>query len=108
MFRIGMNIRSVLTAVVYKKAINLSNKARKNRTVGSIVNIMAADVQRFQDVTTFVMLIWSAPFQMLLALYFLWRLLGFCVLIGLLILILLIPLNSWISSKTRNCQVVLS
>jgi multidrug efflux pump subunit AcrB len=84
----------------------LSNSARKNRTVGSIVTVMAVDVQRFQDITTYVMLIWSAPFQMILALFFLWRLLGFCVLIGLIILILLIPLNSFISSRTRKCRVI--
>lgn len=30
----------------------MSNNARKNRTVGSIVNIMAADVQRFQVINS--------------------------------------------------------
>ncbi|KAI6229423.1 ATP-binding cassette sub-family C member 8 [Aphelenchoides besseyi] len=107
MFRVGMNVRSVLSAAVYKKAINLSNSARKDQTIGSIVNIMAVDLQRFQDLTIYLMLMWSAPFQMLLALYFLWKLLGFCVLSGVVILIVLVPLNSLISSRTQKCQAEL-
>jgi len=63
MFRLGMNIKSVLTAHVYKKALRLSNQARRNRQIGEIVNLMAIDVQRFQDITTFMMLFWSSPLQ---------------------------------------------
>lgn len=58
-----MNIKSVLTAHVYKKALRLSNQARRNRQIGEIVNLMAIDVQRFQDITTFMMLFWSSPLQ---------------------------------------------
>ncbi|CAJ0583056.1 unnamed protein product, partial [Mesorhabditis spiculigera] len=104
MFRLGMNIRSVLTSAVYKKALLLSNNARKNRNVGEIVNLMTVDIQRVQDMTTFVMLFWSAPLQVTLSIYFLWRLLGFSVLVGVLILILMIPLNIWISMKMRTYQ----
>ncbi|KIH68441.1 hypothetical protein ANCDUO_01226 [Ancylostoma duodenale] len=43
--------------------MNLSNNARKNRTTGEIVNLMSVDIQRLQDMTTFVMLFWSAPLQ---------------------------------------------
>lgn len=83
----------------------LSSTARRNRTIGEIVNLMSADVQRFQDITTIVMLFWSMPLQVLLAIYFLWRLLGFSIMLGLMFLILLIPLNSWVSVKMRKYQV---
>ncbi|VDK43346.1 unnamed protein product [Anisakis simplex] len=105
MFTLGMNIRSVLTSAVYAKALSLSNSARKNRTIGEIVNLMSVDIQRFQDMTSFVMLFWSAPLQVILSIYFLWRLLGISVIAGLFILIAMIPFNSWISVKMRNCQV---
>ncbi|KAF1745727.1 hypothetical protein GCK72_022174 [Caenorhabditis remanei] len=105
MFRLGMNIRSVLTSAVYTKTLNLSNEARKGKTTGAIVNLMSVDIQRIQDMTTFIMLFWSAPLQILLSLYFLWKLLGVSVLAGFIILILLIPFNSWISVKMRNCQM---
>uniref|UniRef100_A0A8R1DMH1 ABC-type glutathione-S-conjugate transporter n=1 Tax=Caenorhabditis japonica TaxID=281687 RepID=A0A8R1DMH1_CAEJA len=105
MFRLGMNIKSVLTSAVYSKTLNLSNEAKKGKTTGAIVNLMSVDIQRIQDMTTFIMLFWSAPLQILLALYFLWKLLGVSVLAGFLILILMIPFNSWISIKMRNCQM---
>ncbi|CAD5217623.1 unnamed protein product [Bursaphelenchus okinawaensis] len=104
MFHTGMKIRSILSSVVYKKAINLSSKARKNRTVGSLVNIMAADVQRFQDVTTYVMMLWSAPYQMILAMYFLYQVLGWSVICGVLIMASLIPINSNIAKAMQKYQ----
>ncbi|VDO72939.1 unnamed protein product [Haemonchus placei] len=105
MFRLGMNIRSVLTSAVYSKAMNLSNNARKNRTTGEIVNLMSVDIQRLQDMTTFVMLFWSAPLQVILSIIFLWRILGVAVIAGLVILVAMVPINSYISVKMRNCQV---
>ncbi|XGW32576.1 hypothetical protein V3C99_017265 [Haemonchus contortus] len=105
MFRLGMNIRSVLTSAVYSKAMNLSNNARKNRTTGEIVNLMSVDIQRLQDMTTFVMLFWSAPLQVILSIVFLWRILGVAVIAGLVILVAMVPINSYISVKMRNCQV---
>ena len=105
MFRLGMNIRSVLTSVVYRKALFLSNKARKNRTVGEIVNLMSVDIQRVQDLTSFINLFWSAPLQTILSVYFLLRLLGVAVIGGIAVLIVMVPLNYWISIKMRNCQI---
>ncbi|PIO54695.1 hypothetical protein TELCIR_23935, partial [Teladorsagia circumcincta] len=64
-------------------AMNLSNNARKNRTTGEIVNLMSVDIQRLQDMTTFVMLFWSAPLQVILSIVFLWRILGVAVIAGL-------------------------
>lgn len=83
----------------------LSNTARRNHTVGEIVNLMSADVQRFQDITTFVMLFWSLPLQVILSIFFLWRLLGFAIVFGLILLVLLIPFNSQVSIKMRKYQV---
>ncbi|VDM94999.1 unnamed protein product [Thelazia callipaeda] len=104
MFMLGVDIRSVLTNAVYVKALVLSNSARKSRTVGEIVNLMSVDIQRFQDITSFIMLFWSAPFQILLAVYFLWRLLGVAIVAGLTVLFATIPLTSYISVRMKNCQ----
>lgn len=73
--------------------------------MGEIVNLMSVDIQRLQDITTFIMLFWSAPLQVSLSIYFLYRLLGVAVVAGLFILIALVPVNSWLSVKMRNYQV---
>jgi hypothetical protein len=54
----------------------MSNTARKETTVGEIVNLMSVDAQRFMDLTAYLNMIWSAPLQIGLALYFLWHTLG--------------------------------
>lgn len=56
--------------------MRLSNAARKDSTVGEIVNLMSVDAQRFMDLTTYLNMVWSAPLQISLALYFLWQTLG--------------------------------
>ncbi|KAL3103423.1 hypothetical protein niasHS_002609 [Heterodera schachtii] len=104
MFRLGMNVKSVLSSTVYRKAILLSNEARKTRTIGEIVNIMSVDIQRFQDMTPFVMLFWSAPLQVVLALFFLWRLLGLSILSGLVTLIAFGFLNTKLTVAMRTYQ----
>ena len=44
--------------------------------MGEIVNLMSVDAERFMELTTYIKLLWSAPLQIALALYFLWDLLG--------------------------------
>lgn len=61
---------------IYLKALKLSNAARKESTVGEIVNLMSVDAQRFMDLVVYLNMIWSAPLQIALALYFLWQTLG--------------------------------
>lgn len=38
-----------------------------------MVNLMSVDAQRFMDVSPFINLLWSAPLQVILAIYFLWQ-----------------------------------
>lgn len=58
------------------QALKISSSAKKESTVGEIVNLMSVDAQRFMDITTYINMIWSAPMQIILAIYFLWNLLG--------------------------------
>lgn len=55
------------------QALVISNTARRTSTVGEIVNLMSVDAQRFMDLITYINMIWSAPLQVVLALYFLWQ-----------------------------------
>lgn len=44
---VGYRIRTALISAIYRKALTISNAAKKNTTVGEIVNLMAVDAQRF-------------------------------------------------------------
>lgn len=59
MFRIGAKIQIALTGAVYSKTLKLSNSARRERTVGEIVNVMAIDVERYQMITAQIQQYWQ-------------------------------------------------
>ncbi|OWK61874.1 Multidrug resistance-associated protein 1 [Lonchura striata] len=72
-FVTGMRLKTAIVGVIYRKALVITNSARKTSTVGEIVNLMSVDAQRFMDLATYINMIWSAPLQVILALYLLWR-----------------------------------
>ncbi|XP_043945094.1 multidrug resistance-associated protein 1 isoform X2 [Protopterus annectens] len=101
----GMRIRTAIVGAVYRKALVITNAARRSSTVGEIVNLMSVDAQRFMDLMTYINMIWSAPLQVILALYFLWQTLGPSVLAGVAVMVLLVPVNAFLAMKTKNYQV---
>ncbi|XP_032429695.1 canalicular multispecific organic anion transporter 2 isoform X2 [Xiphophorus hellerii] len=104
-FVTGMNVRTALIGAIYRKSLVITNAAKHSSTVGEIVNLMSVDAQRFMDLTTFLNMLWSAPLQIMLALYFLWQNLGPSVLAGVAVMVMLIPFNAVIAMKTRAYQV---
>ncbi|XP_073949374.1 multidrug-Resistance like Protein 1 isoform X2 [Choristoneura fumiferana] len=105
MYLVGMRIRTALTSAIYRKSLRMSNAARKESTVGEIVNLMSVDAQRFLELTAYLNMIWSAPLQIALALYFLWGILGPSVLAGLAVMIVLIPVNGFIANRVKILQI---
>uniref|UniRef100_A0A4X2LSV0 ATP binding cassette subfamily C member 3 n=1 Tax=Vombatus ursinus TaxID=29139 RepID=A0A4X2LSV0_VOMUR len=92
-FVTGIRLRAGITGVIYRKALVITNSAKRSSTLGEIVNLMSVDAQRFTDLVNFLNMLWSAPMQIILAIYFLWQNLGPSVLAGVALMILLIPLN---------------
>ncbi|XP_072225794.1 multidrug resistance-associated protein 1 isoform X2 [Leuresthes tenuis] len=101
----GMRLRTAIIGAVYRKALVISSSARRTSTVGEIVNLMSVDAQRFMDLITYINMIWSAPLQVVLALYFLWQNLGPSVLAGVAVMVLMVPINAVIAMKTKTYQV---
>ncbi|XP_054389484.1 multidrug resistance-associated protein 1 isoform X8 [Pongo abelii] len=101
----GMRIKTAVIGAVYRKALVITNSARKSSTVGEIVNLMSVDAQRFMDLATYINMIWSAPLQVILALYLLWLNLGPSVLAGVAVMVLMVPVNAVMAMKTKTYQV---
>ena len=87
------------------QSLRLNNSSRKGSTLGEITNLMSVDTQKFVDVASQLNLVWSAPLQMVVALFFLWRTLGPSVLAGVVVMVLLIPVNAVIAKKSRSFQM---
>ncbi|CEF61191.1 ATP-binding cassette sub-family C member 8 [Strongyloides ratti] len=105
MFRLGTKIQTTLTSAVYKKTLKLSNVARRDKTVGEIVNIMAIDIERFQLITSQIQQFWSSPFQIILALIFLFNTLGYAAIAGSIVMFAFVPINYFSSVLIRKHQI---
>jgi membrane protein insertase Oxa1/YidC/SpoIIIJ len=99
-----MHTRSGLTAAIYKKSMALSNDGRQVKSTGDVVNLMSVDTQRLQDVTQYGQVVWSAPFQIIMCLASLYNLVGFSMMAGLGIMIIMIPVNGIIARIMKNFQ----
>ncbi|RUS91376.1 hypothetical protein EGW08_000893 [Elysia chlorotica] len=101
---IGQRVKTVLSAAVYRKSLVVNAEARRKFTVGNIVNLMSVDCARFRDLTASLWVLVSWPFQMAIALYLLYNVLGIAFLSGVITLFLLIPINARITNLMRRAQ----
>ncbi|KAF2171079.1 hypothetical protein M409DRAFT_64044 [Zasmidium cellare ATCC 36951] len=103
-FETGMRIKSALTATIYTKSMKLSNEGRASKSTGDIVNHMAVDTQRLQDLAQYGQQLWSAPLQITLCLVSLYQLVGVSMFAGLGVMILMIPINGFIAKISKTLQ----
>ncbi|KAF2071736.1 hypothetical protein CYY_006941 [Polysphondylium violaceum] len=101
-FRVGMWLRSAVVTAVYKKALRTS--LREGTTIGEIVNLMSVDAQKFMDLCPYLHMIWSALEQIAIALILLYLKLGPSVFAGLAIMLVMIPINLFISNLAKKRQ----
>ncbi|KAG0652328.1 cadmium factor [Hyphodiscus hymeniophilus] len=103
-FETGMRIKTALTAAIYSKSLKLSNEGRASKSTGDIVNYMAVDTQRLQDLTQYGQQLWSAPYQIVLCMISLYQLVGLSMLAGVGAMIFMIPINGLIARLMKRLQ----
>ena len=103
-FETGMRVKSSLTSMIYAKSMKLSNEGRASKSTGDIVNYMAVDTQRLQELTQFGQMLWSAPFQIVLCMLSLYQLVGLSMLAGVAAMLLMVPVNGLIARIMKTLQ----
>ncbi|KAM0714363.1 hypothetical protein Q7P37_010150 [Cladosporium fusiforme] len=103
-FETGMRIKSALTAAIYGKSMRLSNEGRATKSTGDIVNYMAVDTQRLQDLAQYGQQLWSAPFQITLCMISLYQLVGLSMFAGVGAMLAMIPINGFIARISKTLQ----
>jgi len=102
MFIIGVKVRTTLISSLYKKSLKISAAAKKESTMGEVVNLMSVDVQRFMDLLPYANILWSALLQIGLCTYFIYEELGWPAFVGVAILFLSMPLNGVLATLMRK------
>ncbi|KAI9706829.1 MAG: hypothetical protein M1820_004800 [Bogoriella megaspora] len=103
-FETGMRIKASLTATIYTKAMRLSNEGRAAKSTGDIVNYMAVDTQRLQDLSQYGQMLWSAPLQIAICLASLYQLVGWSMLAGVGVMVAMVPINGVIARIMKKLQ----
>ncbi|DAZ98872.1 TPA: hypothetical protein N0F65_002597 [Lagenidium giganteum] len=103
-FETGMHLRSAAVTAVYAKALVLSAAARQAKTTGEMINLVATDAQRLQDLPQFLHTLWLALFQIAVACYLLWQQLGVAALAGVGVIVLMVPVMAGVSRAMRALQ----
>ncbi|XP_027205501.2 ATP-binding cassette subfamily C member 4-like [Dermatophagoides pteronyssinus] len=109
--RCAIKVRVAWCTLMYKKALRLHNSAFKTTTVGQILNLMSNDVSRLDEFCIIGSYMIAAPIQTIIGMYICYQYIGYYCLIGLAILILFIPFNSFngrIFLKVRTKVAALS
>ncbi|KAG0359163.1 hypothetical protein BG005_001263 [Podila minutissima] len=94
----GMEIRSGLAGLVYRKALRLSPMARQQSSTGELSNHMSVDSEKWASSALNTLPQWvSAPIEVVLALTMLYQQLGWCALVGLFTILGLMPIQNKVS-----------
>ena len=101
---LGIRCRTALMTCIYKKALTLSNSVRRDRTVGEIVNLMSVDADRFRPLLDFLHISWAAFIQITIAIFLLYQELGYSAFAGVLVLLLVMPFNTVVSTRMESSQ----
>ena len=86
--RVALNCRTSMTILVYKKILRLSMSSFDNTSVGQVLNILANDFNRFDELGHVLIYILIAPIQSAIVMYIMWQYLGVACVGGLVILFL--------------------
>ncbi len=103
-FETGMRVKSSLATAIYAKSLRLSNEGRMTQSTGDIVNYMAVDTERLQDLSQYGQQLWSAPLQIILCMVSLYQLIGLSSLAGVGAMILMVPVNGLVANMMKSLQ----
>ncbi|KAL2337305.1 hypothetical protein Fmac_011751 [Flemingia macrophylla] len=100
--RVGFRLRSTLVAAIFRKSLRLTNDGRRRFASGKLMNMITTDSNALQQICQQLHGLWSAPFRITVAMVLLYQQLGVASLIGALMLVLIIPLQTFVISKMRK------
>ena len=94
----GIEARTALISMVYRKALRLSPSARNEQSPGDIQNHMSVDAERWSEALPLLPMWFSVPFEISIALWLLYRQLGWAAIAGAGTILVVAPIQTWIAA----------
>uniref|UniRef100_A0A182K606 Uncharacterized protein n=1 Tax=Anopheles christyi TaxID=43041 RepID=A0A182K606_9DIPT len=103
LLQVGMKIRIGCCALIYRKILRLSNTT--DGLSGTVINLMANDVSRFDYAVIFLHDLWKGPVELVIVAVLVYREIGPAGLIGIGFLLLFIPIQAWLGKKSAGFRM---
>lgn len=104
---IGLKVRSLLTAAIYKKQMRLSNAAKLMHSSGEIMNYVTVDAYRIGEFPFWLHQTWTTSVQLCFALIILFRAVGLATIASLVVIILTVLCNTPLAKLQHKFQTKL-
>ncbi|KAM3207796.1 hypothetical protein ACQJBY_062832 [Aegilops geniculata] len=91
--RLGLQVRSLLSAAIYKKQQKLSNAAKTKHSSGEIMNYVTVDAYRIGEFPYWFHQTWTTSVQLCIALAILYNAVGAAVISSLVVIIITVLCN---------------
>lgn len=104
LYRKGNQYRAGLIATIYAKTLRLPSIRNDDTTCGRVTNLASNDVERFAPTAIYANLLLASPVEIVTILVVGICTLGPCFLFGYLLLMVLVPLQFWLSRRFVNLR----
>ena len=102
--KLCLRIRAALISLVYRKSTTVKLNELSKFSIGEIVNYMSIDTGSIVNAFPSFHSLWSLPVQISITLYLLYQQIGISFLVGVGFVIILIPINKFLSDYIGKVQ----
>ncbi|KHN46433.1 ABC transporter C family member 10 [Glycine soja] len=101
---IGVKVRSLLTAAIYRKQLRLSNSARLMHSSGEIMNYVTVDAYRIGEFPYWFHQTWTTSLQLCISLVILFRAVGWATIASLVVIVITVLCNTPLAKLQHKFQ----
>ncbi|KAF9959731.1 hypothetical protein BGZ65_000094, partial [Modicella reniformis] len=101
---LGIELKTGLIAMIYRKTLKLSPAARREATLGEIMNRMSVDAERVGNAVKFLPQLLTTPFEIAIGIWLLYQQLGLSAFVGLGVVLIMIPVQGKIAKVLHKAK----
>ncbi|GMH19625.1 hypothetical protein Nepgr_021466 [Nepenthes gracilis] len=101
---IGLRVKSLLTAAIYRKQLRLSNAARTMHSSGEIMSYVTVDAYRIGEFPFWFHQTWTTSLQLCISLWILFRAVGLAMIASLAVIVLSVLGNAPLAKLQHKFQ----
>ncbi|RRT65394.1 hypothetical protein B296_00010380 [Ensete ventricosum] len=102
--RLGLQVRSLLSAAIYQKQLKLSNSAKLDHSSGEIMNYVTVDAYRIGEFPFWFHQTWTTSLQLCIALAILYHAVGLATISAMVVIVVTVLCNAPLAKLQHKFQ----